>query len=405
MGCAMDTIKKTSPIRTAEKKLEGVKPFELDPGVVDPKEADHAVEAGLPKGKALEVKGHDSEEEFDLDEDLDRRHPAEHEAEDEIESDFYANEGLRRGHVIEDEADIENILSLYLRDVRHIPLLTAEQEVDLAKRIERGDRAAKRLRGNIPDPRERSRLEETLHDGETAKRHLVQANSRLVISLAKRYLGLGVPMLDLVQEGYLGLIKAAEKFDYRMGNKFSTYATWWIRQSLARAVADQGRTIRLPVHMNDRLRRMNQAALQLEQSLGREADLDELATEMDLPASQVERMLRLPQQVVSLEQPVGEERNGELGEFIVDGNVVDPLDAISQETLQQEIRHTMDALTQREARVLELRFGLLDGRGRTLNEVAEKFGLTRERVRQIEQEALRKLRQPGRSQRLRPYLN
>jgi RNA polymerase primary sigma factor len=307
--------------------------------------------------------------------------------------------------IIEDEPDAENIISLYLREVRHIPLLTAEQEVALARRIERGQQAHERLNQSDLAPDERTRLEDAVRDGELAKRELVQANSRLVISLTKRYLGLGVPMLDLVQEGYLGLIRAAEKFDYRLGHKFSTYATWWIRQSLARAVADQGRAIRLPVHMNDRLRRVQQTTLRLEQSLGRDPGVDELAAELDLAPGQVRRIMKLPQQVLSLEQPVGEEKNGELGDFVVDRSVVDPLDEISRGMLKQEVQAMMSALTLREARVLEQRFGLLDGRSRTLSEVAEKFGLTRERVRQIEQEALRKLRQPGRSQKLRAYLN
>jgi RNA polymerase primary sigma factor len=304
-----------------------------------------------------------------------------------------------------DDADTENIISLYLHDVRDIPLLTAEQEVALAKRIERGQQAQQRLAKENLALEERTGLEDAMRDGEAAKREMVQANSRLVISLTKRYLGLGVPLLDLVQEGYLGLIKAAEKFDYRLGNKFSTYATWWIRQSLVRAVADQGRTIRLPVHMNDRLRRLRQTSLRLEQSLGHTPDLEELAAELDLAPGQVRRMNRLPQNVLSLEQPVGEDKNGELGDFVVDHGAVDPLDEVSREMLKQEVRDMMGALNLREARVLELRFGLLDGRSRTLSEVAEKFGLTRERVRQIEQEALRKLRRPGRSQRLQGYLN
>jgi len=304
-----------------------------------------------------------------------------------------------------DLSDIESddTVSLYLREVGNIPLLTAEQEVDLAQRIELGHQAAM-------DTSDRTTLESQaaipslVADGEAARHHLTKANSRLVIAMAKKYMNQGVPFLDLIQEGNLGLMKAVEKFDWRRGYKFSTYATWWVRQAITRAIADQGRTIRVPVHMSDRIRRLFQANRRLEQVLGREPTLEELAAEVGVPVSRVQWMLRIARGPLSLERPVGEDKDSELGDFIEDDEFPAPPDAAAHTLLRDEIEAILSSLSPREARVLELRYGLLDGRMRTLKEVGEKFGVTRERIRQIETEALERLRNPRRACRLREYL-
>jgi RNA polymerase primary sigma factor len=307
----------------------------------------------------------------------------------------------RRGGV---EAD--DTISLYLREVSRIPLLTADQEVELSQRIERGteaqaklERAGKRL-GN----KRRTEYRRSVLDGEDARKHLVQSNSRLVIAMAKKYMNQGVPFLDLIQEGNLGLMKAAEKFDWRRGHKFSTYATWWVRQAITRALADQGRTIRVPVHMGDRIRRLYQTSRRLEQELGREPNVPELAAEMGLSAKQVERIIETARRPLSLEKPVGEDHESELGEFIEDGGIGLPADDVTLALLREDIEHVLTGLSQREQRVLELRYGLVDGHAYTLKEVGEKFGLTRERIRQIENEALARLREPHRAKLLTDYM-
>jgi RNA polymerase primary sigma factor len=299
--------------------------------------------------------------------------------------------------------DSDDTVSLYLREVGNIPLLSAEEEVDLAQRIERGNRATEAARQACSGP-ERARNLDIARDGEAARRHLTKANSRLVIAMAKKYMNQGVPFLDLIQEGNLGLMRAVEKFDWRRGFKFSTYATWWVRQSISRAIADQGRTIRVPVHMSDRIRRIYQVGHDLEQSLGREPSLEEIASECDIPPAKVRWMLRISRAPISLEKPVGDDRDGELGDFVEDPNAGEPQAAMLEEMLAAEIEVLLNALPTREARVLQLRFGLLDGRTYTLKEVGEKFGVTRERIRQIETEALDRLRLIGRSGRLRDYL-
>ena len=300
--------------------------------------------------------------------------------------------------------DSDDTISLYLKEISNIPLLTAEEEVELARRLERGRSAKRRLSRNGHNPEERERLERQCREGDLARKHLIQANSRLVISMAKKYMGQGVPFLDLIQEGNLGLMKAVEKFDYRRGYKFSTYATWWIRQAITRAIADQGRTIRVPVHMSDRIRRLYHVARQLEQELGREPTAEEIAREMQLPPKKVSWMLKISQRPLSLEKPVGEEKDSELGDFIEDQDLPAPSDIASRRILREEIEEVLNCLTPREARVLQLRFGLADGCSHTLKEVGEKFGVTRERIRQIENEALRRLRHPKRCERLRDYL-
>ena len=306
-----------------------------------------------------------------------------------------------------DVIESDDTISLYLKEVSQIPLLTAEEEVELAKAIKRGERARRRLEkeGDRLPPDKRAKLEADVTAGEEARKKLIRSNLRLVISLAKRYIGQGVPFLDLIQEGTMGLMKAVEKFDYRRGHKFSTYATWWIRQSITRAIADQGRTIRVPVHMNDRIRRLYRVSRRLEQELGREPSIEELAMEMNLSPDKVERIIEISQRPLSLEKPVGEEQDSELGEFIEAQDIPGPVDEATRELLREDIEELLTSLTPREARVLELRYGLADGHSYTLKEVGEKFGLTRERIRQIENEALQRLRHPQRSRKLRDYLN
>jgi len=311
-------------------------------------------------------------------------------------------------HVVDFEGiDSDDSISLYFREVGTIDLLDAADEVDLAKRIEAGRDAGLALEEQEGDHtgRARSELERLVADGEQAKRELTQANSRLVISMAKRYLGQGVPFLDLIQEGNLGLMRAVEKFDWRRGNKFSTYATWWIRQSLTRGLADQGRTIRVPVHMNDRIRKVYAVAHALETELGRRPSAEEIAAELDMDLEKVELALKASRRSVSLEKPVGHEGESELGQFIEDETSLDPLETASLDLLRSDVEDILQGLTAREQRVLELRYGLRGHRAYTLKEVGKIFGLTRERVRQIEKEALRKLRHPSRARALMAYLN
>lgn len=299
----------------------------------------------------------------------------------------------------------DDTISLYLKEMARVPLLTAEQEVLLAKRLEQGLEASERItqNGNLPID-EKERLEDLIDLGEASRAHLIRANTRLVVSIAKRYLGQGVPFLDLIQEGNLGLIKAVEKFDYHRGHRFSTYATWWIRQAITRALADQGRVIRLPVHLSDRIRKVYQVAQQLEQDWGRQPTPEEIAHEISMPASKVQWMLKVSQRPLSLEKPVGEEEDSELGSFIPDDEAPTPNDSAYNSLLKEQLEGVLTTLSPREARILRLRFGLQDGRSYTLEEVGRKFGLTRERIRQIEHEALDRLRHPSRARQLRDYM-
>ncbi len=292
----------------------------------------------------------------------------------------------------EEEVDVENIdlsipegvsvedpVRMYLKEIGKVPLLTAEEEVELARRMEEGD--------------------------EAAKKKLAEANLRLVVSIAKRYVGRGMLFLDLIQEGNLGLIKAVEKFDYRKGYKFSTYATWWIRQAITRAIADQARTIRIPVHMVETINKLIRVSRQLLQDLGREPTPEEIAEKMDLSVDRVREILKISQEPVSLETPIGEEEDSHLGDFIQDDNVPAPADAAAFTMLREQLEEVLNTLTEREQKVLRLRFGLDDGHARTLEEVGKEFNVTRERIRQIEAKALRKLRHPSRSRKLRDYLD
>ena len=298
----------------------------------------------------------------------------------------------------------DDTISLYLKEMARVPLLAPAEEIMLAKSLEKGRNAQKKLRRDGNTEEEALKLRRFIRDGNKARDHLIKANTRLVVSIAKKYMGQGVPFSDLIQEGNLGLMKAVEKFDYRRGYKFSTYATWWIRQAITRALADQGRTIRVPVHMSDRIRKLHQISRQLEQVWGRKPTPEELADNMDLDSSKVRWMLRVSRHPVSLERPVGEEEDSELGNFIEDEDAPTPPDTAFHHLLQEKLEDVLSTLTPREARILRLRFGLQNGRSYTLEEVGKKFGLTRERIRQIEGQALRKLRHPRRSRQLRDYL-
>jgi RNA polymerase primary sigma factor len=295
---------------------------------------------------------------------------------------------------------------MYLKEIGKVPLLTAEEEVDLAKRIEAGLFASEKLAGTTKklDAKLRRELDLIERDGQIAKRKLVEANLRLVVSIAKRYVGRGMLFLDLIQEGNLGLIRAVEKFDYTKGYKFSTYATWWIRQAITRAIADQARTIRIPVHMVETINKLIRIQRQLLQDLGREPMPEEIAKEMDLTPDKVREILKVSQEPVSLETPIGEEEDSHLGDFIEDSDAVVPVDAASFILLQEQLDSVLHTLSDREKKVIQLRFGLTDGHPRTLEEVGREFGVTRERIRQIESKTLSKLRHPSRSQKLRDYL-
>lgn len=279
---------------------------------------------------------------------------------------------------VPDGVSIEDPVRMYLKEIGKVPLLSAEEEIELAKRMELGD--------------------------QEAKKRLAEANLRLVVSIAKRYVGRGMLFLDLIQEGNLGLIKAVEKFDYRKGYKFSTYATWWIRQAITRAIADQARTIRIPVHMVETINKLIRVSRQLLQELGREPTPEEIAAEMNMPVERVREILKISQEPVSLDTPIGEEEDSHLGDFIQDDNVPVPADAAAFTLLKEQLEEVLGTLTEREQKVLTLRFGLEDGRARTLEEVGKEFNVTRERIRQIEAKALRKLRHPSRSRKLKDYL-
>ena len=301
----------------------------------------------------------------------------------------------------------DDTVGLYLKEMARVPLLTTEEEVDLAMRIERGNEAEVKLRkrnGN-GSTKGRANLQAEVQDAMAARDHLIKANTRLVVSIAKKYMARGVPFLDLIQEGNLGLMKAVEKFDYHRGYRFSTYATWWIRQTITRSIADQGRTIRVPVHMSDRIRRLYKEARQLEQELGRKPTPEEIAEKMELDPRKVQWMMRVSWRPLSLESPVGEEEDSELGSFVEDETTPTPTQSAYQNLLRDKIEEVLTSLSPREARILRLRFGLHNGRSYTLEEVGQKFGLTRERIRQIEGKALRRLRHPRRSRQLRDYLS
>ncbi|MBO6154235.1 MAG: RNA polymerase sigma factor RpoD [Lachnospiraceae bacterium] len=349
-------------IEEAKKKsntLEYRDIAEVFKGIKPSAEQFHRILEELDKNNITLIREEGDEEDIDLDE------------EDEIEMDkidLSAPDGI----------STDDPVRMYLKEIGKVPLLTAEEEIELAKRMELGD--------------------------QEAKKRIAEANLRLVVSIAKRYVGRGMLFLDLIQEGNLGLIKAVEKFDYRKGYKFSTYATWWIRQAITRAIADQARTIRIPVHMVETINKLIRVSRQLLQELGREPTPEEIAEEMDIPVERVREILKISQEPVSLETPIGEEEDSHLGDFIQDDNVPVPVDAATYTLLREQIGEVLDTLTEREKKVLILRFGIEDGRSRTLEEVGKEFNVTRERIRQIEAKALRKLRHPSRSRKLKDYL-
>jgi len=300
--------------------------------------------------------------------------------------------------------DTDDTIGLYLKEVSRVPLLTAEEEVHLAQRIEKGRSAREELAHGGVVPKRRLDLRRLIEDGWGAREHLITANSRLVISVAKKYMGRGVPFLDLIQEGNIGLIRATKKFDYRRGHKFSTYATWWIRQAVTRAIADQGRTIRVPVHMGDQINKLLRVQHQLTQRLGREPSVEELADALDVPPKKVENMIQVARRPLSLETPTDDEEDSVLGDFIEDDEAPPPDDTATYNLLKEHLGEVLNGLPPREVRILQLRYGLLDGQAYTLEEVGRKMGVTRERVRQIEAQALSRLRHPSIRRKLRDYL-
>ena len=318
---------------------------------------------------------------------------------------------------VPDGVSVEDPVRMYLKEIGKVPLLSAEEEIELAKKMEAGAVAEEKISllktrmQESEDDAEKEEIKAEIKElqkevdwGDDAKKRLAEANLRLVVSIAKRYVGRGMLFLDLIQEGNLGLIMAVEKFDYRKGYKFSTYATWWIRQAITRAIADQARTIRIPVHMVETINKLIRVSRQLLQELGREPSPEEIAAEMNMPVDRVREILKFSQEPVSLETPIGEEEDSHLGDFIKDDNVPVPADAAAFTLLKEQLEEVLGTLTEREQKVLTLRFGLEDGRARTLEEVGKEFNVTRERIRQIEAKALRKLRHPSRSRKLKDYL-
>ncbi|MCX7570841.1 RNA polymerase sigma factor RpoD [Tumebacillus sp. DT12] len=350
---------------TYSEIMDKLSPFDQDSDQID-EFFDHLSEQGV------EVINESDEDPLPLDDDEEEedgpRGPRDLEEEEFDLNDLSVPPGIK----------INDPVRMYLKEIGRVPLLSADEEINLARRIEDGD--------------------------EEAKRRLAEANLRLVVSIAKRYVGRGMLFLDLIQEGNMGLIKAVEKFDYQKGYKFSTYATWWIRQAITRAIADQARTIRIPVHMVETINKLIRISRQLLQELGREPTAEEIAAEMDMSPDKVREILKIAQEPVSLETPIGEEDDSHLGDFIEDQDALAPADAAAYELLKEQLEDVLDTLTEREENVLRLRFGLDDGRTRTLEEVGKVFGVTRERIRQIEAKALRKLRHPSRSKRLKDFL-
>ena len=344
------------------------------------------------------------------------------EDDDEVDEELLLNDDEEEIEVenidlsVPDGVSIEDPVRMYLKEIGKVPLLSAEEEIDLAQKMEEGAVAKEKIailkkRKEEAAEEEQAELDEeikaltkTQDAGDEAKKRLAEANLRLVVSIAKRYVGRGMLFLDLIQEGNLVLINAVEKFDYRKGYKFSTYATWWIRQAITRAIADQARTIRIPVHMVETINKLIRVSRQLLQELGREPTPEEIAEEMNMPVERVREILKISQEPVSLETPIGEEEDSHLGDFIQDDNVPVPADAAAFTLLKEQLEEVLGTLTEREQKVLTLRFGLEDGRARTLEEVGKEFNVTRERIRQIEAKALRKLRHPSRSRKLKDYL-
>ena len=348
------------------------------------------------------------DEEMDLDssflddhQDFDEGDPSDHNT-PEQEANNRAT--MERNIPLADYFDPKDPVSLYFREVNKVPLLSHEEEISLAKRIEAGRNARATIaKGSVSEKRE-AELKRLIDDGWAAREHLITANFRLVISVAKKYLGRGVPFLDLIQDGNIGLIRATKKFDYRRGHRFSTYATWWIRQAISRGVADHGRTIRLPVHLGDQINRLWRETHRLTQELGREATTEEIADELELEPKKVEELMKFAQRPLSLELPSNDDEDNELADYTPDEIIPPPVDTVNEKIMQEHVNRILGTLPPREARILQLRYGLLDGQSRTLGEVGRKMGVTRERVRQIEAQALRRLRQPNLRRELQDYI-
>lgn len=374
----------------------------------DVTQLDELMDALLEAGIEVSNKGTTDNTLPDEAESVDVRSYENEEQEDDIEqssrlmfgSDLIQDAGYQQA------LDTDDVVGLYLKEAGRVPLLTAEEEVSLAKRMEAGENAREKLelQGNTLPPDDVYDLKDVMIDAELAQEHLIRANARLVISVAKKYIGRGVPFLDLIQEGNIGLIRATNKFEYQRGHKFSTYATWWIRQAVSRAVADQGRTIRVPVHMGDQLNRMRRVQLQLLQELGRDPNIDELALGMETTPDKVENLLEIARRPVSLETPIDDEGDSTFGDFVEDVNSPAPAEEVATHLLHEQLQQALDRLPAREAQILRLRYGLEDGRVYTLEEVGQTIGVTRERVRQLEAQALNRLRQSSAHIILRDYL-
>ena len=365
------------------------------PAKADDEEAEGDAKESAPHAAALTAETADADEDEDDERDALLK---------VLKKDLTADAGYQAA------LDTDDVVGLYLKEAGRVPLLTAEEEVMLAKRMEAAEFARLRLEDaenaliDVLSWSEEQGLRATISDGEQAQEHLIRANARLVISVAKKYIGRGVPFLDLIQEGNIGLIRATNKFEYQRGHKFSTYATWWIRQAVSRAVADQGRTIRVPVHMGDQLNRMRRVQLQLLQELGREPKIDELARGMDTTPDKVENLLEISRRPVSLETPIDDEGDSTFGDFVEDSNSPAPSDEVATHLLHVQLQQALDKLPPREAQILRLRYGLADGRVYTLEEVGQTIGVTRERVRQLEAQALNRLRQSSAHVILKDYL-
>lgn len=352
----------------------------------------NAIEAVLDELDELGIELRQQETEHDDIENQDGEFQSEEEAQDPGVGDINA-------------VSADDPVGLYFRQMAQEPLLTAQEEIELAKRIELGREAAARLETNSFTLDEREALQILMYDGQAAREHLGRANTRLVVSIAKRYMGQGLPFPDLIQEGNVGLMRAVDKYDYKRGNRFSTYATWWIRQAITRALAQKTRTIRIPLHMTERIRQMYRTAQVLEQTLGHRPTPEEIAKEMELPAESVRGMMDASQHAIALERPVGDDGDSEFGDFIEDQDSPSPVEAATQHLLQETIEEVLSELTPRQSHILRLRFGLGGGEPHTLEEIANKFGLSRERIRQLEKEALRRLRHPRLAHNLRDYLS
>lgn len=375
---------------------------------------DSLMEAGIDvvsREDARAIQKEDDQETDDDDTLPDEAESVDPTAEEEEDEDLGGENELSLSEIMDDAGyrqalDTDDVVGLYLKEAGRVPLLTADEEVSLAKRMERGDQAREHLEnyGDSLPMDDVYDLKDAVIDGEMAQEHLVRANARLVISVAKKYIGRGVPFLDLIQEGNIGLIRATNKFEYQRGHKFSTYATWWIRQAVSRAVADQGRTIRVPVHMGDQLNRMRRVQLNLLQELGREPTIEELAVGMETTPDKVENLLEIARRPVSLETPIDDEGDSTFGDFVEDVNSPAPAEEVATHLLHEQLQGALDRLPPREAQILRLRYGLEDGRVYTLEEVGQTIGVTRERVRQLEAQALNRLRQSSAHIILRDYL-